>query len=420
MRAIIVEDDPCQAEEIEHSLLEVWPHIKVEIRLSEAEFNDDLPAFIAHPPDIFIIDLMIRWTFPENLATSKPPPKVSSEGYYRAGLRCVARLQEDESTRRVPVVLYSALPRTDVAAELTNLPLHVSYLEKDHGDDRLVQLVGSYLAAQMPDEMLYRKSLDLRISSREQRSDERRFSSSVKPSPDLVLITVNEHETREVHQQFEHATGALAVTVSLDNRVYHNLGSLNGSRVFHAISEMGSSAMQQTVDKAIRALNPGAIVAIGIAFGVNQKKQKIGDILVSRQLRIYDLQRIGKAIILRDDKPKASARLIDHFQGFAQTRWKGAEVRAGVILSGSKLIDNLDYRDQLLAFEEEAIGGEMEGAGLYVSSNDHKVDWCVVKSICDWADGHKSRNKSKRQSRAAWSATQFLIQAMQYAPLKST
>ena len=232
----------------------------------------------------------------------------------------------------------------------------------------------------------------------------------------------NEHETRAVHDEFENATGSAAIPVPLDGRVYRNLGRLNGSTVFHALSETGSGsvgAMQQTVDKAIRALAPGAIIAVGVGFGVNEKKQAIGDILLSKQLRLYDLQRVGREIVLRDDKPHASARLINYFEGFAQTAWQGAKVRTGVILTGSKLIDEIDYRDQLLAFEPEAVGGEMEGAGLYVSSHEHKVDWIVIKAICDWADGKKSRNKTRRQKKAAKNSAQFLIQALQYAPLKN-
>jgi len=143
-----------------------------------------------------------------------------------------------------------------------------------------------------------------------------------KPQPDVVIVTVNEHETRAVLDAFEDATGTTAIPIPLDGRVYRNLGTLNGATVFHALSEMGSGsvgAMQQTVDKAIRALAPGAIIAVGVGFGVNEKKQAIGDILLSKQLRLYDLQRVGHEIILRDDKPHATARLINHFERFAQT-----------------------------------------------------------------------------------------------------
>lgn len=241
------------------------------------------------------------------------------------------------------------------------------------------------------------------------------------PRPDVLLVTVNEHETRAVHDEFEAATGAPATTSPLDGRVYRNLGTLNGTTVFHALSEMGSGsvgAMQQTVDKAIRALDPGAVIAVGVAFGVNEKKQAIGDILLSRQLRPYELQRVRSDITLRGDKPHATPRLINHFDGFAQTAWQGVKVRPGVILTGDKLIDDIDYRNALLAIEGEAVGGEMEGAGLYVPCYEHKVDWIVIKAICDWADGNKAKNKRARQKKAAKNAVQFLIQALQNAPLK--
>ena len=240
--------------------------------------------------------------------------------------------------------------------------------------------------------------------------------------PDVVIVTVNQHETRAVLDAFEAETGRKAEAVSLDDRVYHDLGTVNGTRVFHAISEMGSGgvgAMQQTVDKAIRALDPGAVIAVGIAFGVDESKQAIGDILLSKQLRLYELQRVGKdsKIVLRGPRPDASPRLLNHLLGFGQTKWKGAPFKSGVILTGEKLVDNVDYRSQLLGFDSEAIGGEMEGAGLYVSGHDHKVDWIVLKAICDFADGNKAKEKEERQTLAARNAAKFLIEALQYAPL---
>ena len=219
---------------------------------------------------------------------------------------------------------------------------------------------------------------------------------------------------------FKGVTGREAVVVPLDGRLYHDLGVLNETRVFHVISEMGSGsfgAMQQTVDKAIRSLSPSALIAVGIAFGIDDKRQAIGDILLSKQLCLYELQRIGKdEIVPRGPRPDASPRLVNHFRTFEQTKWKGAPVRWGLILSGEKLVDNVDYRTQLLTFASEAIGGEMEGAGLYVSGAEHKVDWFVLKAICDFADGNKDKDKKERQIRAATNAAQFLVEALQYAP----
>jgi nucleoside phosphorylase len=245
--------------------------------------------------------------------------------------------------------------------------------------------------------------------------------ATAPPRPDLVLVTVNEHETRAVHDAFLKATGTEGVPVPLEGQLYHNLGSINGTTVYHAISEKGSSgpgAMQQAVDKAIRALHPGAVIAVGIAFGVSEKDESLGDILLSTQIQLYELQRAGSEIVLRGDKPHAAPRLINHFEVFNQVKWAGAKVRPGLLLSGEKLIDDKDYRDQLVALQVETVGGEMEGAGLYVASADHKVDWIVIKAICDWADGNKKVNKTQRQKKAANNAADFLVESLKYAPLK--
>jgi len=213
---------------------------------------------------------------------------------------------------------------------------------------------------------------------------------------DVLLLTATPVESKATLQAFAAATQQQAVPHSLDSRIYFDLGTVNGARVCLTQSEMGAGglgATLQTTHKGIAALQPAAVIMVGIAFGVNEAKQAIGDILVTEQLRLYDLQRVGTVdgqprIMLRGDKPHASPWLLNHLKS-ADLLWEGAQVRFGCILSGEKLVDNLDFREQLRGFEPEAIGGEMEGAGLYVACQDQKVDWILVKAICDWADGHK-------------------------------
>ena len=238
---------------------------------------------------------------------------------------------------------------------------------------------------------------------------------------DVLIVTVTKVETRAVLQAFEQVTGHKSQTVPIGDRVYRNLGEVNGARVFLALSEMGAGglgASQQAVRKGIEALRPGAVIMTGIAFGISEGTQAIGDILVSQHLRLYDLQRVSKdEIILRGDRPHASPFLVNHLQS-AYIDWDGATVRFGLMLSGEKLVDNFDYREQLKHREPEAIGGEMEGAGLYVACHDAKIDWILVKAICDWADGNKSQDKDSRQQQAAQNAAAFLVHALQHAPLR--
>nr|WP_292996337.1 hypothetical protein [Nitrosomonas sp.] len=156
---------------------------------------------------------------------------------------------------------------------------------------------------------------------------------------------------------------------------------------------------------------------VGIAFGVDEQKQAIGDILVSKQLMLYEVQRVGTGeIVPRGDRPHSASRLINYLYN-AHLDWDGAEVRFGLVLTGEKLVDDLDYRESLKKLESEAIGGDMEGAGLYASCHDAKVDWILVKAICDWADGNKDHDKKQRQQQAAENAAAFVLYALQHASL---
>ena len=245
---------------------------------------------------------------------------------------------------------------------------------------------------------------------------------STAPRVDVLIVTVTRVETRAVLAAFVVATGQKASTVSIGDKIYRDLGTVNGARVFLALSEMGTvgpGSSLQSVGKGIAALRPSAVVMIGIAFGVNDQKQSIGDILVSRQLMLYDAQRVSATqIVPRGDRVHCSTWLLDYLTS-AELDWTGPKVRFGLVLTGDTLVDNVDYRDQLRKLEVEAIGGEMEGAGLYVACQDAKVDWVLVKSICDWADGNKAQDKDVRQEQAAKNSAEFVVHALRHAELNA-
>lgn len=133
---------------------------------------------------------------------------------------------------------------------------------------------------------------------------------------------------------------------------------------------------------------------------------------------LYESQRVSTGeIVPRGDKAHSSGRLVNFLHN-AHLDWNGAKVQFGLMLTGEKLVDDLDYRESLKKLESEAIGGEMEGAGLYVSCQDAKVDWILVKAICDWADGNKDHEKKQRQQQAAENAAAFVLHALQHATLQ--
>ncbi|HEY1242549.1 MAG TPA: tetratricopeptide repeat protein [Bryobacteraceae bacterium] len=239
---------------------------------------------------------------------------------------------------------------------------------------------------------------------------------------DVLLVTVTKTESQAVLKAFEDATKQKAKPLSRDGRVYFDLGLVNGARVFLTVSEMGAGglgAALQTVTKAIEALEPKAVIMVGIAFGVSGEWQAIGEILVSENLRCYEPGRAGSEFVARGDRPHASVWLLNLLKS-ADLVWDGAKAHFGAILTGEKVVDNPEFRKQLLALEPEAIGGEMEGAGLYAACQEKKTDWILVKAICDWADGTKEQDRKVRQQTAAVNAAQFVLHALQFAPLRES
>ena len=229
--------------------------------------------------------------------------------------------------------------------------------------------------------------------------------------PDTVLIvTVTKTEAQAVLEVFSQAAGKRWTRQTIGNKTYYNLGVHGGASVFMAQSEMGTATpggALLTVRQAIQDLRPQAVIMCGIAMGLRPDKQQLGDILIAKQLLYYEPQKVDlqRGQMPRGDRTTSSERLLDRFRS-GDNDWQGAKTHFGLILSGEKLVNDPAFRDWLLKTEQEAIGGEMEGAGLYAAARDAKVDWILVKAICDWADGKKNDDI---QQLAAQNAARFVL-----------
>lgn len=244
-------------------------------------------------------------------------------------------------------------------------------------------------------------------------------AAEVRSGP-ILLITAREVETRAILQHVQKEFAHKLKRQFIGNKTYYDLDIIGGARIFMTQSEMGAGGpggALLTIQEGIDRLAPCAVVMVGIAFGIDPQKQRIGDILVSQQILDYEMQRVGNnidgqpCILPRGPRPEASTWLLDRFKA-GLFDWHGPKVHFGLILSGAKLIDNESYRNLLLKLEPEAIGGEMEGSGLYASAHRKRIDWILVKAIGDWADGQKHQKKLSRQQNAARNAASFTIHVL--------
>lgn len=111
-RILLVEDDPMDAMQIRE---ELEPRgARVDVITTEQEFAESLPGIGKNPPDLIIIDVMLRWTKPRPGLTEDSIPKdVRDQGFYFAGLRCIDQLEQDPKTKAIPWIIYTGLDRNN-------------------------------------------------------------------------------------------------------------------------------------------------------------------------------------------------------------------------------------------------------------------------------------------------------------------
>ncbi|MCP4702539.1 MAG: tetratricopeptide repeat protein [Gammaproteobacteria bacterium] len=228
------------------------------------------------------------------------------------------------------------------------------------------------------------------------------------------MVTATKTEARAVLETFSKAPDGDRTRRIIGNKTYYSLGVHGGAPVFMTQSEMGIATpggSLPTIQQAIQDLRPQAVIMCGIAFGLRPDKQQLGDILIARQILYYEPGKTDtrQGRISRGDRAVASIRLLDRFRS-GDNDWQGARTHFGLVLSGEKLVNDPDLRDSFLKTEPEAVGGEMEGAGLYAAASQTKTDWILVKAICDWADGDKN---DEDQSSAARNAAEFVLHVLQ-------
>lgn len=141
MKILIVEDDDYQGEWIYNTLRQNFQGEQIDWIKTEYEFRTRLDSeIIPAPPDVIVIDIMLRWTKPAPKMHVRPPD-VKAEGFYRAGLRCIDLLQKSDNTRNIPVILYTVLDRIELKEELQNLRQNVLYLRKKLDSKQLTKKI---------------------------------------------------------------------------------------------------------------------------------------------------------------------------------------------------------------------------------------------------------------------------------------
>ncbi|MEV4179181.1 hypothetical protein [Nonomuraea sp. NPDC049709] len=230
-------------------------------------------------------------------------------------------------------------------------------------------------------------------TGRKERVDNfRRRMEPVLGTSSVVIMVATNEERDAVIRSVTDVTGVEPLRRYLEHHTVFELGVVSRSRVLLAQTRPAAvdpGGSQLTAKSLIDQLDPDYLLLTGICYGLREGEQRLGDILVCTQLRGIDHKKIiestpGTEIeICRGERVAPSVTLLDRFQS-ARLGKDGPPVHYGAMLSGSLLLNSPTARQKLIDAHPDAVGGEMEGIGVYAAAAKEKTDWIVVKSICDW------------------------------------
>lgn len=232
----------------------------------------------------------------------------------------------------------------------------------------------------------------------------------------LLIIVATEVEFSQVIRLLKPLSGRVSpVKLAIKNETYY-LGIFGCFKTVVCKSMMGAggpTGSTLVADNAIKQWKPLALIMIGIAFGISHTVQKAADVLVARDLFLYEPQRVGEITIPRGPIPTTDSTLLNRFDNvsdweFLRPDKTQVEVHIGRVFSGDKLIDNPKFKAGLVKLAKEAKGGEMEGAGIWAAAARNSVAWILAKGVCDWAD-HKAGSLQEMAAASAASLCEHVF-----------
>jgi len=166
---------------------------------------------------------------------------------------------------------------------------------------------------------------------------------------DVILVFVNDNEKKAVCDALKERHARDPVVKFGEVLTYHDFGIIGGAKVLGLQIEMGSTTpagAAVSIFDALNEKNPQYVILVGIAFGMDREKQRIGDILVSQKLSQYEAEKIstskdGELIdIPRGDIYSIEQPILGRFRALSAPPYRqGGPVHFGLMVSGDKLID---------------------------------------------------------------------------------
>ena len=221
-----------------------------------------------------------------------------------------------------------------------------------------------------------------------------------------ILLTANKKEYRAVM--------SAAIAQLGDKEKYFRVMSNDGSATCVIVkygqynaavmrTGQGTDPTRENLTKIQEIIKAPYVIAIGICYGLQPDKSELGDIIIGKS--IHDISHThateeGTKFISKEgyfgEKLHSIFKRQDTFSVTPKATVTIHHEPGDCLVTETTRVTDQKRKDDILAKIPQALGGEMEAAGIFQAANEgaHKFDeWIVVKAIADWGDKKKPECK---------------------------
>ena len=240
---------------------------------------------------------------------------------------------------------------------------------------------------------------------------------------DIILVTATITEYRAVVRTAK-PTGRdgkkyIKVTTE-DGSAKFMLGSYGKKTVAIIRTGQGPKETRKKLEKVQSIIKAKYVIAIGICYGMNDEKSKLGDIIVAEY--VWDISETRVIDGKKEFNPKVyptGAKLQNIFTDHDtftvlpdMPDVKPVKIHYGILVTEDTLVDSQDHKEDILEQIPKAIGGEKEAEGINAAATNGHYEWIVIKAIADWGDGNKEPFR-KCQEYASIAAARFVLHCLE-------
>lgn len=240
----------------------------------------------------------------------------------------------------------------------------------------------------------------------------------------IVVLTANKYENNVLHQKIYQLNKKqkkihkmkinLATPCDKYSEAFAYWFEWNDYSVLHINANVtGSYTIGGSADIVKWVINnpylfPSAIISLGIAFGANEDKNGLGDVVISEKIYPYFVgAKINdEALSIVDDNAFEIGSEFNRIKNLTtENKFRRLEKRLrikislGNYLTGEAVVSSQKARDAFLHITTQEIkAGDMEGYGLFKECKDKNVliPCLTIKSICDWGVAKNFNEKNNK------------------------